>query len=326
MEAIPRNLASTIFGLLSLGILLTTGCKLGSNDPQIQNAFEMLRIERDAAEDQYYQAKMKQEQAQWRIEELEQQLKQAQENGAPTTVAPDDAEQLGANTTGNVSYQQNEYPRSAAIGNFSSEQISTSASFVPTDDDLTVASIEIDPNLTRGFHDRGKPGDDGTIIAFRALNRFGKPLNAVGKVRISLTDPARQNIRGFVGTWDVAEEDVAEWYDDKANAFVFKLPWLRGTPKNPDLKANVQFDDGEFIYETSADLHIVLDGQPKSRWTKAPAQSSITDVTLPNLNDPQLANSENSKTIQNSTGVQNSTGAEENNEPRIARPKWTPYR
>ena len=95
MEAIPRNLAPSILtrlsltrlsltrlslGLMSLGLMLATGCKLGRNDPQIQNAFEMLRIERDAAEDQYYQAKMQQEKAQWRIEDLEEQLKQVRDD------------------------------------------------------------------------------------------------------------------------------------------------------------------------------------------------------------------------------------------------------
>ncbi len=337
MEAIPRNLAPSIsprrlsLGLmsLSLGLMLVTGCKLGRNDPQIQNAFEMLRIERDAAEDQYYQAKMQQEQAQWRIEDLEEQLKKVQEDQS-SAIAPEDIEQPSVNSTTSrsVRQDQNEYTRAdVSQDGYSSDQINTSAEFVPSNDDSTVSSIEIDPNLTRGFHDRGKPGDDGTIIAFRVLNRFGKPLNAVGTVRISLIDPARRNIRGFVGTWDIAKEDVAEWYDTKANAFVFKLPWLRGTPKNPDLKAFVQFDEGEFVHETSADLHIVLDGQPKARWTKAPTESSITESSLPNLNDPQLADSPTNNPVENSTNAQSSIlDSGELSETRIARPKWTPYR
>jgi len=354
MEAIPRNLAPSILtrlsltrlsltrlsltrlsltrlslGLMSLGLMLATGCKLGRNDPQIQNAFEMLRIERDAAEDQYYQAKMQQEKAQWRIEDLEEQLKQVRDDQS-TVISPNDTDNPGgdSDTARSVGYDQNEYARTqVSPDSFSSDQINTSAVFVPSNEDSTVSSIEIDPNLTRGFHDRGKPGDDGTFIAFRALNRFGKPLKALGSVRISLIDPARRNIRGFVGTWDIAKEDLAEWYDTKANAFIVKLPWLRGTPKNSDLKAFVQLDEGEFVHETSADLHIVLDGQPKARWTKAPTESSITENSSPNLNDPQLADSPTINRVQNPSNTQGSiVDSVESNETRIARPKWTPYR
>ncbi|MEE2641263.1 MAG: hypothetical protein VX768_11600 [Planctomycetota bacterium] len=294
-------------------ILLACGCSLGSRHPEVQLAMEMLRVERDAAEDQFYDLKQEHDEALWKIEELETQLKGIQEAPSAKGVSHEWLEPLQDSQAGRQ--MGTTVAHVEAISLPSPDALNTGDSNGRFSE---VKAIEIDPHLTRGFDSHGKSGDDGIVVALKPVDKQGDFLPIAAPVTVSLIDPARNGIRQRVGLWKFSAQQVANRLDSESSVFLFRLPWQRAAPIHPELKLFVRFQADDGKREAEMDFQAVLDGQPRSRWTPISGEKNVAAAS----DGHPPARLQLKQTV-----VGKSNDSEE--EPpvdRIARPVWSPIR
>jgi hypothetical protein len=336
----PQRIQLVWMGLLaSVAFCSLAGCRMGFNHPQIQNALEMSRVERDAAEDQYYQLKKEYDEAVLQIDDLKNELQQRQ---APST---DEASQLAP--LNDVS--SNTYPQIKPSEKYPVEQVSSTIGFDRDSNASEISELTIALNQTRGFDSHGKSGDDGIIVALKPLDKNGRFINTPGTTTISLIDPALTGIRQRVGLWRFSAEEVRERIDPESETFVFRLPWQRTNPKNSRLKLFARIQTENARLESESDVNLVLDGEPRSRWTNI---SATPDSKSPDSKSPD-SKSQDSKSqasgslnsdqgrsvamIPSDTSLPVKSGGSTNPSTRspessavqgvqIARPQWSPYR
>lgn len=344
--------------ILVLGGTLGTalpGCSFGPRNPNVQNALDMLRIERDAAEDQYYSLKQRHDEALWQIEDLEAQLKKIQEQAPASGVSYEQLEDLEMLDEVDAEAGLNAYsdqdsemltdsnwvdPRSVRVSNTrapvrtapdsrspAAPAIKAPATDIPANDaaasrneeESEVSSIDIDTLMTRGFDSHGKTGDDGLLVAIRPLDESGQFVPIAAPVTISLIDPARNGIRQRVGLWKFSSEQVASRIDFDKQVFLFRLPWQRQTPINPDLKLFVRFQADDGKRESEMDIRVVLDDTPRSGWTPVGPANDDIDLSPPRIASvPRSESDEPAKSGASSPATESSI--------QIARPEWSPIR
>ena len=259
-------------GILMLA-LIPAGCSFGPQSPNVRNALDMLRIERDAAEDQYYQLNENHDEALWTIEDLESSLKGIQEENGSNNALNEPLELLNPVGDEVTQFQSPDEPTGTI----------QTTSFVDSNQS-EVSEISIDAQLTRGFDSHGKSGDDGIVVAIKPTNESGEFVPIAAPVTISLIDPARNGLRQRVGLWKFTSQQVANRFDRQESAFVFRMPWQRNAPINSNLKLFVRFQANDGKRETEMDLNVVLDGQPRSRWTQVDEPTNSMDLSPPTVN------------------------------------------
>lgn len=341
---------------LSLISLMQAGCSLGRNHPDIQNALEMARIERDAAEDHYYELKHQHDEALWKIEDLETQLKGIQEDSGNATSASHLMPERGAHTfehepleviddlDGSSASSPNEFPSRNESPRNKVSLVTAETESVQSE----VSYIDIDPQLTRGFDSHGKSGDDGIVVAIKPMDSNEKFVAIAAPLTVSLIDPSQQGIRQRVGLWKFTAKQVANRIDHQASAFVFRLPWQRNAPQSSQLKLFVRYQANDGKRETNMDLFVGLDGAPRvqgarpqssgtSASTSQTPPSKWTEVSQPGKNidlSPQSvivdSGSINGASLDtnrpNSTTGLSGTTTQGTSSTRVARPEWSPYR
>lgn len=310
--------------------LIVTGCSFGPNNPNVRNALEMLRIERDAAEDEYYNLKHKHDEALWRIEDLENQLKSIQEESPADFPEPGlDPLQPADDATALLDQRQN-LPESAPSVERPNvpETDTVKASYDESkagDSRSDVDRIVIDKALTRGFDSHGKSGDDGVVIAIEPQDENGVTIPVAAPVTISLIDPSRKGIRQRVGLWKFTARQVAARYDSSQQVFLFRLPWQRNAPINSRLKLFVRFQANDGNRELESDLEVALDDQPRKDWTVVDSDEGRQPETE---SIPSVASLNGSRSVDgriHSSNESDSTTAGGGNS-GIVRPKWSPDR
>lgn len=302
------------FAGLSIVALIQAGCSFGPQSPNVRNALDMLRIERDAAEDQYYDLKEKHEKALWKIEDLESSLKGIQEQtiqkpSAANETFAEPLELLDAAGDGITQFQSPPQPTGKI----------QPASFVEPNQS-EVNEIRIDPQMTRGFDSHGKSGDDGIVVAVQPTDQTGEFVPIAAPITVSLIDPSRNGIRQRVGLWKFTSQQVANRFDRQNSAFVFRMPWQRNAPINSNLKLFVRFQANDGKRETSMDLNVVLDGQPRARWTQ------VDESTDSNSASPRTVHLTPASPSTGTDATQITPVQQEDSSIRIARPIWSPTR
>ena len=274
----------------------------------------MLRIERDAAEDEYYDLKQKHDEAMWQIEDLESQIKSMQESGAAASVSHEE----------DLLPLEDVEPVATAPNNYEPVVLQSDAPVAIGERQSEVAYVDIDTRLTRGFDSHGKPGDDGVVVAIKPMDEAGQFLPIAAPVQISLIDPARSGIRQRVGLWSFNSQQVASRIDHKNGAFLFRLPWQRSAPLHSDLKLFVRFQADDGKRETEMDLAVSVDGQPvppsqpTSQWTEVKksddASTGSYDLSPSTIQSPLVDTNLSAPSKSTDSPL------------RVARPEWSPYR
>ena len=306
------------------------GCSFGPNSPNVRNALDMLRVERDAAEDEYYALKQEHDEALWKIEDLESQLKSLQEDNRNVGVSfeqmePIDSVDRGFNTSfEDVGYKNDAPAPSGDPGpNENADYVEparvrhsgSSLRKSQGGEESEVSYIDIETRMTRGFDSHGKSGDDGIVVAIKPMDSSDQFLAIAAPVTISLIDPARDGIRQRVGLWKFTAKQVANRVDFKNKVFLFRLPWQRSAPTNSDLKLFIRYEANDGKREAEMDLPVALDNAPKSSWQTVeagPDSENVSPSTTFTMSDSDA----------NSPAASKSSGSTL----KIARPEWSPYR
>lgn len=332
-----------VASVLSLGILVPTGCKMGPNSPGFRHSVDMLRVERDAAEDEYYNLKQKHDEALWKIEDLETQIKSIQEESNTRGVSYDQLDPIDDLQQGgfNTSFKTNEVSAAEFQSNEENAEFvepgNSPVSKVIPEGDSEVSYVDVDPSMTKGFDSHGKSGDDGIVVAVRPMDASDQFVPVAAPITISLIDPARSGIRQRVGLWKFTAQQVANRIDFDNKAFLFRLPWQRTAPIHSDLKLFIRFEANDGKRETEMDLPVVLDGAPKSRWTKLEADSTTPESLVEPPKSTFTMRESNSEpsgewtvleSDPNSSQMGSASSGSAGSSPsvQIARPEWSPYR
>ena len=327
--------------VIPIGLVLISllGCsQFGPNSPNVRNAMDMLRIERDAAEDEYYALKQEHDEALWKIEDLESQLKSIQEDDRTMGVSYEEVESIdsmdrGFNTSfenANSSFKKNGAPGSGSISPNETTRPNEDADYVePASNGIRKSSskrstesgesdvsyIDIEPRMTRGFDSHGKSGADGIVVAIKPMDSSNQFLAIAAPVTISLIDPAQKGIRQRVGLWKFTAKQVANRIDFDNKVFLFRLPWQRSAPVHSDLKLFIRYEANDGMREAEMDLPVSIDDAPTSSWKTVqpgPDAENVAPRTTFTMSD------------SNTDSDQPSSDA--NSPLQIARPEWSPYR
>lgn len=92
-----------------------------------------------------------------------------------------------------------------------------------------IEGIEINPRLSGGLNEDGRPGDDILNVVITPVDAFGEVVKLNGRVEVEALDPSLPENDRKLGAWTIALEDSArQWHDGfLGQGFQLTTPWQR---------------------------------------------------------------------------------------------------
>lgn len=105
-------------------------------------------------------------------------------------------------------------------------------------------SIELE-QLTGGYDEDGRPGDDGVVVYLRPLDRTGDVIKAAGDLKIELFDLAQPDGLEKIGEYIFPVADMEKnWFGRfMTNHYTLRCPWQNGPPAHRDITVRATFVD-----------------------------------------------------------------------------------
>jgi hypothetical protein len=185
-----------------------------------------------------------------------------------------------------------------------------------------VAALTFNQQLTGGYDNDQRPGDDGVMVLVEPRSAQGEIVELHGPLSIVLLDPALQGDAARIARWDLAEDEAAAHFrrSPQGAGIQLELPWPTGAPAHRQLKlfARSTLADGR-KFDASKDIEVISPGEHVRRWTRSARQARVQTVPIAEPGRPARDLDERPA----------APPPEDRDPPAAATargPQWTPYR